>query len=200
MNPTVQKYAPPMIVLGAALYLGWPPAAPLDLGENLVQAKAVRWKSRDLEPPTAPGTIVDPFRPVLVVAAEPTPVAAAAEDAVAAPPGPTVDELRAAVKLSGIANTGGRAWAILNGRPRLVGEVIKTDDKAVPNCKLVAIEKDHVLLQCHQTFAVIRPQVSGSTGKKTTSDPVNEVTPEVNPTPAAVPAPPPPNVGPPPLA
>lgn len=197
MNPIVQKYAPPVIVLGAALYLGWPPAAPMDLGENLVQAKAVRWKSQDLDPPTALGTIVDPFQPVLVVNAQP---AAVEEDSAAAPLGPAVDEIRAAVKLSGIANTGGRAWAILNGRARLAGDMIKTNDKSVADCKLVAIAKDHVLVQCQQTFAVIRPQVSDSGSKTTTLDPANEITPKENQTPATVPAPPPPNVGPPPLA
>lgn len=197
MNPTVQKYAPPVIVLGAALYLGWPPAAPMDLGENLVQAKAVRWKSHDLDPPSALGTIADPFRPVLVVKAEP---AAVEEDSATVPLGPAVDEIRAAVKLSGIANSGGRAWAILNGRARLAGDMIKTNDKTVPDCKLIAIAKDHVLVQCQQTFAVIRPQVSGSAGKTTASDPANKITPEENQTPARVPAPPPPNVGPPPLA
>lgn len=114
MNVNLESYGPPIAVLGIALYLGWPPAAPLDLGEDVVRAKSVRWKSSDLNAPDLPPTINhDPFAAVLVIGQqEPT------NDSVASEPdtpiGPTADDLKAGLSLSGIAQTDTHRWAIVN--------------------------------------------------------------------------------------
>jgi hypothetical protein len=164
MNPTVQKYAPPMVVLGAVLYWGWPPVEPLDLGNDLVKARAVHWKAADLESPREPENVVDPFRPVLVAKQE---TEQAEEQIAKMPVGPSEDNIRAVLRLTGIAKMGGRSFAIINGKACVAGERLRTYDDLVKSCKLMSIHPDHVVVQCEQTFAVIRPQVSRRSTRKT---------------------------------
>lgn len=164
MKPALEKYGPPVLVLGAALYLGWPPAEPMDLGENLVTAKSVRWKSSDLEPPRAPEVVVDPFRAVLLVTEKPE--TAAAVDTVVEPLGPSDEEIRSVMVLNGVAKSGGRSWAIVNGRVRLAGDLIPSNSKIVPDCSLVSIHEDHVVVSCGKKLTVIRPQVSRPANKR----------------------------------
>lgn len=117
MNVNLQKYAPPCAVLTIALYLGWPPETPLDLGEDVVRAKSVRWKVADLETPTLPAMISkDPFAAVLVQppsadASEGDPSDATPDE----PTGPTDEDLRNGLRLGGIARTDHHRWAIVNG-------------------------------------------------------------------------------------
>ena len=61
MNPTVQRYLPPALVFGAALYFGWPPSEPFDLGEEVVRANSVRWRPEDVAEPPVIKPAVDPF-------------------------------------------------------------------------------------------------------------------------------------------
>lgn len=163
MNPLVQKYAPPAVVLGAALYWGWPPSQPFDLGEEPVQARAVRWKPSDLDSPSAIGSITDPFQPVLVSdeASNET-----SEQETIIPVGPTETQIRAAVILTGLGDLGGSKWAIINGNAHLPGDTMRINREGVKDCRLIAVHKDHVIVQCEQTYALVRPQVSRNTGKR----------------------------------
>ena len=70
MNPTVQRYLPPILVFSAALYFGWPPAEPLDLGEDVVRANSVRWRPEDVAEPPVIKPAADPFEAVLVASDE----------------------------------------------------------------------------------------------------------------------------------
>ena len=186
MNVLAQKYGPPVLVLGAALYLGWPPSSPLDLGDDLVKAKSVRWNSSELDSPQSLADVSDPFTPVLVLKEEPK---AAVENVVVEPTGPSEAAIRAVVLLTGIANSGGRSWAILNGKASLVGDVVKTNEVTVPDCTLVAINADHVVVRCQKMIAVIRPQVSRHRTRTSVPETAVKVAPQANKSPAAPPAP-----------
>ena len=70
MNPTVQRYLPPTLVFGAALYFGWPPAEPLDLGEDVVRANSVRWRPEDVAEPSVIKPAANPFAAVLLASDE----------------------------------------------------------------------------------------------------------------------------------
>ncbi len=128
MNVDIKKYGPSLAVLTTAFYLGWPPEPPLDLGEDVVRAKAVRWKVTELDPPVLPsGLVRDPFEKVLV--AEPQTGegdAAGSADLAAAdlPVGPSEDDVRTGLRLGGIAQTDGHRWAIINGRVCRAGESV----------------------------------------------------------------------------
>ncbi|MDV6031267.1 MAG: hypothetical protein F9B45_14425 [Phycisphaera sp. RhM] len=146
MNVHVQKYAPPCAVLAIALYLGWPPEAPLDLGEDVVRAKSVRWKVADLETPPLPTVISkDPFAAVLVQ----RPSADASEaDASGATPeeplGPTDQDLRNGLRLGGIAQTDHHRWAILNGRVCKLGDQVPVLGLDNVSATIREIASDHV--------------------------------------------------------
>lgn len=160
MNPTVQRYLPPSLVLGAALYFGWPPAEPLDLGADVVRANSVRWRPEDVAEPPVIKPAANPFEAVLVASDE-MEVEPETGKLVAAttPAGPPAEEIRAGLQLDGIAEMGNRFWAVLNGRPRLPGDMIfATGHK----CKIVSVFPDHIVVRCQETVVEIQPRPAGS--------------------------------------
>ncbi|QDT13325.1 hypothetical protein [Planctomycetes bacterium K23_9] len=163
MIAIAQKFAPPAVVLGAALYLGMPPAAPLDLGESIVRASAVRWKKDDLKPPVITKPAANPFHEVLVASEEMEVEPDTGKLVVATKPsGPDPAKVRAGLSLSGIASMGGRKWAVINGKPRLPGDTLKTNDANHLLCKIVRIENDHAVIACEETIVEIRAQPFGA--------------------------------------
>jgi len=160
MNPLLQRYLPPLLVFGAALFFGWPPSAPLDLGDDVVRATSVRWRPDDLVDPPVIEPASNPFQAVLVAdeasivepeLAQPT-----------RPAGPTAEVLTSGLRLDGIASMGGRRWAVLNSRPRLVGDLVRTSDTERHQCEIVSIETDHVVVRCQETVAKLQPRPAGS--------------------------------------
>lgn len=145
MNVNLQRYAPPCAVLTIALYLGWPPEAPMDLGEDVVRAKSVRWKVADLETPPLPAVISnDPFAAVLVQ--RPTDDASEGETSDATPEdlGPTEEDLRSGLRLGGIAQTDHHRWAILNGSVCKLGDQVPVLGLDDVSATIREIASDHV--------------------------------------------------------
>ena len=162
MSTLAHRFGPPALVLGAALYLGWPPASPLDLGEPVVKARAVRWKAADLDPPPASGQIKDPFLQVLVAKNEMEADMEAAKLAVPTKPvGPTAEEIAAGMTLTGIARVGTRRWVIINGKPRMEGDVIKIDNSLRTECKVISIATDHAIVRCGEIDVKIQSRSFG---------------------------------------
>lgn len=155
MNSIVHRYAPPALVIGAGLFFGWPPAEPFDLGDEIVRTGSVRWRSDDLASPTWIEPASDPFREVLLAKQQ----VAETENAelVVKPTGPPEAELKAALRLDGFAEMGGRTWAVVNGRPRLVGDTVTTSDANRHRCEVVSIASDHVTVRCQETTTKILP-------------------------------------------
>ncbi len=157
MNSLIQRYLPPVIVLCAAAYFGWPPAPPLDLGDDVVRISSVQWRPDEIADPPLIRPNPDPFGEVLV--AEPKmeiePDTGKLVE-VTRPPGPPAERLRAGLLLSGIADTAGKRWAVVNGRPRLSGDTVITADGEYV-CQIVAIKTEHIVVQCQETVAEIRP-------------------------------------------
>ncbi|QDV42862.1 hypothetical protein Enr13x_27130 [Stieleria neptunia] len=147
MNVNLQKYAPPCSVLAIALYLGWPPEAPLDLGEDVVRAKSVRWKVTDLETPSLPAVVgKDPFAAVLVQqpSDDPSRPDAATDSTPEAPVGPTDEDLRNGLRLAGIAQTDDHRWAILNGSVCKLGDQVPVDGLVDVTATIREIASDHI--------------------------------------------------------
>ncbi|MGB7344009.1 MAG: hypothetical protein WBD20_07335 [Pirellulaceae bacterium] len=158
MRAIVEKFGPPTVVLGTALYLGMPPAAPLDLGESPVRAAAVRWKADELEPPVIARAAVNPFGQVLVATAEMEVEPDTGKLVVATKPtGPSPDAMKSGLTLTGIAGMGGRKWAIINGKPQLSGDSIKAIGPDRLICEVVSIHADHVVVACEETIVQLRP-------------------------------------------
>ncbi len=177
MNAIATKLGPPAVVLGVAFYLGSPPAAPLDLGESVVKAAAVRWKKDDLLPPVIQTPAVDPFTEVLVASDEMEVEPETGKLVVATKPaGPDPEDLRSGLTLTGIAQMGGRKWAVINGKPRLPGDTVKTDDNQQLMCTIVAVESGHVVISCEETVTQLRPLPFGS--RAPTATPVSRATPQ----------------------
>ena len=140
------KYGPSLAVIGTALYLGWPPAEPLDLGDSTVRAKAVRWKKTDLESPQRHSlSISDPFRKVLI--AEPSaPVRTPSGEIVpVTPEGPTETEIRSGLLVGGIGAAAKIRWAIINNKVCRVGDSIPVADVNDVRAVIENIESDHVI-------------------------------------------------------
>lgn len=163
MNPTIQRYLPPALVFGTAVYFGWPPSARLDLGEDVVRTNSVRWQPADLAAPGLIQGVMDPFREVLVAGKE-MEVEPETGKLVAAtrPAGPQPELLQAGLRLDGIASIGGRNWAVLNGRPRLAGDVVHTDDTNRYQCQIVSVDSGHIVVRCEETVTELRPRPFGS--------------------------------------
>ncbi len=163
MNPTVQRYLPPTLVLGAALYFGWPPAEPLDLGEDVVRANAVRWRPEDVAEPPVIKPAANPFAAVLFAGAE-MEVEPETGKLVAATThaGPAPEIIHAGLQLDGIAKMGNRFWAVLNGRPRLPGDMIFTSDANRYECEIVSVYPDRIVVRCEETVTEIRPRPAGT--------------------------------------
>ena len=163
MNPVLQRYLPPTLVFGAALYFGWPPAEPLDLGEDVVRASSVRWRPENLAAPPVVQVANNPFEAVLV-AGEEMEVEPETGKLVAAtmPTGPPVEVIQAGLQLDGIAEMGNRFWAVLNGRPRLPGDMIQTSDANRHQCEIVSVASNHIVVRCEGTVAEIRPRPAGT--------------------------------------
>jgi hypothetical protein len=189
MNALVTKFAPPTIVLGAAFYLGAPPAAPLDLGESVVKAAAVRWKKDDLLPPVINRPAISPFGEVLVASEEMEVEPETGKLVVATKPaGPDPEDLRSGLQLVGIAQMGGRKWAVINGKPRLPGDKLNTDDNKQLTCTIVSVESDHAVVSCEETVIKLRARPIGAAAPSTT--PIKHVKAETK-QPENVPVPPP---------
>ncbi len=147
MNVNLQKYAPPCAVLAVALYLGWPPEAPMDLGEDVVRAKSVRWKVGDLETPPLPAMISkDPFAAVLVQqsSGDPSNPDKTSDSTPAEPLGPTDEDLRNGLRLGGIAQTDHHRWAILNGSVCKPGDQVPVLGLVDVSATIRDIASDHV--------------------------------------------------------
>lgn len=153
MNPAVERFGPPAFVLGIALYLGWAPAAPLDLGEDIVRAKSVRWKGTDLvSPTTVAGSQRDPFEPVLVKAVKqtdelPTTVdgADASETVMLPVTGLTENDLLIGLKVSGIAAANQYRWAIVNGRAVSAGDTVPITGQREKTALITEVLSDVVI-------------------------------------------------------
>ena len=189
MSPNVQKLLPSALVIAAAAYFGWESAGPSYVNEDVTRATSVRWKADDLVPPAMPSVTVDPFASVLVVSAEQEIEEETGKLVPASrPAGPPARELHAGLSLTGIARMGSRNWAILNGRPRLSGDSVKTDDNNQHECVIVSVEADHVIVRCQETVTQIRlrkqqarttlPGAPGSRAAESSAAPANQPVPE----------------------
>jgi hypothetical protein len=89
---------------------------------------------------------------------------AVADIAPARPLGPDAETLKAGLQLDGIANVGGRTWAVLNGRPRLAGDFVTTNDVNRYKCQIVSIQSDHIVVRCQETIAELRPRDTKTAG------------------------------------
>ncbi|MEL6105930.1 MAG: hypothetical protein AAFU85_07835 [Planctomycetota bacterium] len=140
------KYGPSLAVIGTALYLGWPPAEPLDLGDSTVRAKAVRWKKGDLESPRRGElSVADPFREVLIAKPSVQKLTPVGEIVPAIPMGPTETELRAGLLVGGIGTAATTRWAIINDKVCRVGDSIPVAEVRDVRATIEAIEADHVI-------------------------------------------------------
>ncbi|MEM9586869.1 MAG: hypothetical protein AAGA03_06275 [Planctomycetota bacterium] len=155
MNPLLQRFLPPCIVLATAAYLGWPPAVTVDYSGDVRLAKSIGWKPKDLDPPSPLPAIDDPFAPVLLV--KETVVADPTESVVMTEIGPSEADISNGLTLSGVAKMGGQLWGVINGRPRLPGDTVLTSGKTRLTCQVIEVHPDHVVVRCESTVAVIRP-------------------------------------------
>lgn len=169
MNPTLQRFGPPILVFGAALYLGWPPAESVDYGSDVVKAKAVRWKPADLEPPKIITTVKNPFEAVLVASDELEVEPETGKLVVSTKPaGPPADAIQQGLAIDGIAVMGSSRWAVINGRPQIVGDVVNTTDSDRFACEIIDIQSDHIRVRSEGVeFRVV--QRRGSARSKTRS-------------------------------
>lgn len=155
MNHWVQRYAPPAIVIVAAVYCGWPPRRPLDLGDDIVRATSVRWRPQDLSPPPPVESSRDPFAETAVEAEQSE---VAVEDVEpAAPAGPDAETLRAGLHLEGIASLGGHTWAVVNGRPHLEGDFVRTNDANQYECQIIAVAAEYITVRYEDLTVDVRP-------------------------------------------
>ena len=144
------------------------------MGEDVVRASSVRWRPNELAAPPRIELTSNPFEEVLVADDE----AIAAEEAVieVVPLGPPAQELKAGLRLDGFANTAGRIWAVVNGRPRLPGDAVRTSDTNQYLCRLESIESNHIIVRCEDTVTEIHLRSFGSQRKgAATSDSVESV-------------------------
>lgn len=143
---TLVKYGPSLAVIGTALYLGWPPAEPLDLGDSTVRAKTVRWKKADLQSPLREELVLaDPFREVLIAKPSAPKRTPTGQLVPAVPTGPTEPELRAGLLVGGIGAAANTRWAIINDRVCRVGDSIPVAELKDVRATIEAIESDHVI-------------------------------------------------------
>ena len=158
MNYLIQRFGTPSMVLGIAVYLGWPTTSSTNYDDAVARAKSVRWRPQDLANPPDIASTIDPFREVLVTT-EKTVVEPETGKLVAQtkPAGPPQSELESGLVIEGIAQMGGRHWAIINGRPRLLGDELQTSDAKRHSCEILAIEDDRVVVRCEETIATLRP-------------------------------------------
>lgn len=160
----------------------------------MVRAKAVRWRPKDLTDPPQIASSLDPFREVLVTT-EATVVEPETGKLVAQtkPSGPPASELESGLRIDGIAHMGGRHWAVINGRARLPGDEIQTNDANRYRCEIVAVESDRVVIRCQETIATLRP--SRDPSKSITAQPQTNESEPITPTaPPGDVIPPPPGV------
>lgn len=153
MNPSIERFGPPALVLGIALYLGWAPAPPLDLGDDLVKVKAVRWKKADLGAPTSVAVGQrDPFAPVLekpepkqMGTTEKVSSKSNHQDVVLEPESTlTEKDLLMGLKMTGIATTDQRHWAIINGRIVSAGDMVPITGQREQTALITKVGADFV--------------------------------------------------------
>ncbi|WP_182870838.1 hypothetical protein [Stieleria mannarensis] len=170
MNVALQKYGPPAVVIAIALHLGWPPSAPLDLGEDVVRAKSVRWKVSDLQSPSRPAAInKDPFAAVLVEtsAADSETHATTDESVPDEPIGPTPEDLHVGLRLGGIAQTDHHRWAIINGRVCKIGDRLPVIGLNDLSATIRDIAADHVTVVAGPLTVQLKQQERKSRSGKT---------------------------------
>ncbi|MCA9138707.1 MAG: hypothetical protein KDB00_18175 [Planctomycetales bacterium] len=161
MNGYIQKYGPPIAVIAVALYLGWPPEAPMDLGDDLVRAKSVRWKVADLESPRSPPiSNANPFEKVLVkpTASRQQNSDKATESEADKPLGPTEQDFQKGLKLGGIAQTDIHQWAIINRDVHRVGDQVPVIGMVDVYVTIRDIQDDHVTVAAGELTIILRPQ------------------------------------------
>ena len=71
------------------------------------------------------------------------------------PAGPDPSELQSGLVMTGVADMAGRKWAIVNGRPRLPGDTVRTADNNRHACEVVSVASDYVVVRCEETIAKI---------------------------------------------
>ncbi|QEG01800.1 hypothetical protein Mal15_58810 [Stieleria maiorica] len=180
MNVALQKYGPPTVVIAIALYLGWPPPAPLDLGEDVVRAKSVRWKISDLQSPSLPTVIgKDPFAAVLVepTSGDPATTAKTPESVPDEPTGPTPADLHVGLRLGGIAQTDHHRWAIINGRVCKIGDQLPVIGFTDLSATVRDIAADHVTVVAGPLTVELKQQERKPRSGKTTNASPPAVTP-----------------------
>ncbi len=161
MNPTLVRLLPPGLVVTVAIWCGWPtnPSTFEDLPASA--ARAARWKASDLQVPQVACPTVDPFAAVLQPATQALPTAAIVEPPQEGPTPPTSAELLAYIQLEGFGTAGGRQWAVVNGRPRSVGDVVLPQGHFPWACQLAQIADDHVVIRCGPASIDIRRSQRG---------------------------------------
>ncbi|OYP29391.1 hypothetical protein [Rhodopirellula sp. MGV] len=147
-------------VAGFAGYLSLPPEEPLNLDDDIVRAKAVRWKPNAIEPLREPIPCErDPFEEVLVVTetgektsgeSEPSsldrPLLATRSEAKSSLKMPSTSQIREAVSLDGIGTTASQSWGILNGRVHQLGDAISIPGWSHIAGTLTKINHDSVVI------------------------------------------------------
>ncbi len=171
MNPNAKKYAPPLMVLASALYMGWPPAKPLDLGDDTIKCKVVGWKVSDLKSPPTPDTQRDPF--------DFKPVQVAVETKAELPQadlGPSDEKIRSLINYTGSASLGKFVVATVNQQTVQVGDQIPTHEREVKECEVVAIYHTHIVVRFNDKTIDVQKTKRKTVGLKS---PVQPATPNV---------------------
>lgn len=148
MNPALIRLLPPGVVVTVAVWCGWPASQSRFEDLPASAARAARWKTSDLHVTEVSCPTVDPFAAVLQPATQALPTAAAEEPPKEGPSPPTSAELLAYIQLEGFGTAGGQQWAVVNGRPRSVGDVVLQRGRFPWACQLTQIADDHVVIQC----------------------------------------------------
>ena len=170
MKTRLRKFGPPVAVIGAALYLGWPPSAPMDLGDDIVRAKSVRWKVTELDPPNLTiHTAPDPFAAVLVDATSNQPVMPQGKPQQVRNEswGPTENDLRKGLSLSGIARTDSYRWAVVNRRVCRPGDTVPVIGLVDVEATIEQIHHDKITVAVDALIVDIRPDQHKSSSATT---------------------------------
>jgi hypothetical protein len=133
----------------------------LDLGEDVVRANSVRWRPEDVAEPSVIKPAANPFAAVLFASDEMEVETGKLVDATT-PAGPAPETIQAGLQLDGIAKMGNQFWAVLNGRPRLSGDTVFTNDANRLKCEIVSVYPERIVVRCEETVTEVRPRPAGT--------------------------------------
>lgn len=156
MKPVMKRLLPPGIALVTAAYVGWPPAEPLDLGEDVVKAKSVRWRPDDLQPPASRTLSRDPLIPVLVAKSDAHADVKAPSTAPVDPSRPTIADVQTAITFHGVADLTGQRWAVLDSGPKQRGDRWPLSTHPEATCELAHIGDSQILVRCGELSVSIK--------------------------------------------